>query len=335
MSLWMQTQGYKTNCPADKRRDLIQAKRTCEWIPSTGYTLGQGKDGYVVQVCCNNDCKYIVKILKGSKTRHILREVTIQQLYATFGAAPDVVDAWICEGTFDKKGNEIKPVEAFIVMEKADITLEKYIKDLARSGAYTAEDLQQTLDALLQVAWNKLQLGHQRGYIHNDPHSENFMLLLDDHNVPEDIVLVDFGKAIEVGESVAESREPYKELKWTFEKLYNEAKLLIPIVDDEEDDLLEIPYQVYQAPQTAYKKRTTRTYSFSSSEDEEESEDELSTPAFKMGNLMSEFADIPSTPKKFSTPPKTATKASLQTPQKMQKRGGGFVTKLDFAFIDE
>lgn len=187
----MSTKGYKETCAESKYKldKLMATQATCDWIPLTGSTLGEGTQGYTVQVCCNGNCLFVAKIMKGKSRERIVQEMTMQYEFANIGSgiAPALVDAWSC-------GNE-----AFLVMEKVDTSVDAYVQKLANDTSVSMNVINATLDFVQDKVQRMVAAAHRHKLVHNDLNMGNVMLNLNDAGMPESVKLIDFGASYKVG----------------------------------------------------------------------------------------------------------------------------------------
>lgn len=149
--------------------------RKGEWyLPSTG-EKGHGVQGTVHEVCKNNDCDYVMKIIifNGGYTRkHFLKEVELQKEAFRLGVAPEIIDSWICED----------PDIGVIIMP----ALQKTLGDVLRDVNVKKE----VKDGYVKDAFEILHTLHQNNIYHGDSHLQNFMV---DFN--NKLKIIDFGFA--------------------------------------------------------------------------------------------------------------------------------------------
>ena len=89
--------------------------------------LGQGAFGSVLLICDKNktsDCKAlkVVKIKKREQLTDFLDEIKYGRLFSKYGLGPEIFDTLLLNRPNGKK-------LGIIVMEKIDITLEKFLRD--------------------------------------------------------------------------------------------------------------------------------------------------------------------------------------------------------------
>jgi serine/threonine protein kinase len=158
----------------DKRRNYSLGDVThTECIMSFEDTTRIGSSssfGKVYKVCCNNECKYILKVISlGDNGETIVtdesiqNEVTMQKKFHKKGLAPQLIDAYNCDNN------------AYIIMERMNIdvlSLIKRIMQLNIEHNYQVE----FVFALLAKAISLLDKAHIYGLTHGDPHLENFMI---------------------------------------------------------------------------------------------------------------------------------------------------------------
>jgi serine/threonine protein kinase len=212
----LQLDHLKANCD-ERFQALTENSKGCDWIPISGKILGQGKYGCTFQVCCNGDCNFIVKnvnVESSSAAAKIIQEVQMQKLFGK--AAPELVDAFICDDN------------AYIVMEKKDMTIEGFVNLMKSMGKSTAEIIKQ-IDNIEAEVKQLVRTTHKMGLLHGDLHRENIMLniLKDERGMPvawSNIQLIDFGKSKQLAENHPDLKEEAEGLKMTFSLLRNFAK---------------------------------------------------------------------------------------------------------------
>ncbi len=149
--------------------------RKGEWyLPSTG-EKGHGVQGTVHEVCKNNDCDYVMKIIifNGGYTRkHFLKEVELQKEAFRLNVAPELIDSWICKD----------PYIGVIIMPALQRTLEDILRDS------TVKDEEK--DEYIKDAFRILHILNGSNIFHRDSHLSNFMV---DSN--KMLKIIDFGSA--------------------------------------------------------------------------------------------------------------------------------------------
>ena len=117
----------KQNCD-DKLKQLITPLKDYHFYKRNESPIGQGEYGTIYLVCDNSHrCNYIVKIIEVDKLSHILKEIDMQNKFASIKLSPNILDAWICDETDNPT--------VFIVMEKKDITLKDYLREVYKVGS--------------------------------------------------------------------------------------------------------------------------------------------------------------------------------------------------------
>jgi len=201
-------------CPNGYLEQLMKPLRVCTWKLAS--KLDEGEDGYVVQACCEGECKYIVKVIDNKMHRSnflqkVSKEISIQSSFAELGLAPLILDAWMCNN------------EASIVMEKKDMNLVRYVQTLLNSRTYSSPKVLQIIDDLEHNMIDLVKAAHKHRLVHGDLHLKNVMVdVSSDFDLEEwsNMKLVDFGKSYRVdSETLANSEEPITEIKLSFNML--------------------------------------------------------------------------------------------------------------------
>jgi len=213
----MSAKGYKTECVQSKQKleKLMATQQTCDWIPLTGNTLGEGVDAYTVQVCCNGNCLFVAKIIEGKSKEKVVHEMAMQSAFAAIGKgiAPALVDAWSCGGT------------SYLIMEKIDTSVEQYIHDLANTPQVELREIASILQFIKDKVVAMVAAAHRHKLVHNDLNLGNVMLNLDENERPASVKLIDFSEAKKVSSAEEADRlEKTREIEMSIEMLLNTAK---------------------------------------------------------------------------------------------------------------
>lgn len=204
----------RSRCPDSMLKDIKEAHPECLWFEKS--LVGEGVDAKVYQVCCNSDCKFVVKQIlldDANKLRQkVTHEVAMQQRFASLGLAPNVEDAWICDH------------EGLIIMKRLDMSLIEYFKYLV--GRKSMEVIEEKL-ALAEKSLNEMfAVAHANGLVHGDPHLNNVMVNIDDDGHIKEIQFIDFLRSREVSPDQAnqEMEEGPKEVGLSFKKLRKDVQ---------------------------------------------------------------------------------------------------------------
>lgn len=198
-------------CPNGYLEQLMTPLEICDW--KLGSKVDQGEDGYILQACCKDKCKFIVKVIENRNQRStflskVANEISIQNEFAGLGLAPKILDAWMCNN------------EASIVMEKKDMNLVKYVSTLVQSGVIPETSILSTIDSLQSTLLQLVDKAHQNNLVHKDLHLKNVMVDVDDDLDWYNMKIIDFGKSGKVKSVLEANREePIGEIKLSFDML--------------------------------------------------------------------------------------------------------------------
>lgn len=125
-------------------------------------------------------CRFAMKRVSLVDREEFQREVSISTLMGRLRIGPHIFYAPICK---------IKNVPyGAIIMERFDLTLEKYAKTYPSHFSRRSQNLYLKLASLLERM-------HAKGIVHRDLHSGNILLNLDKHGYPNKVVIGDWGLA--------------------------------------------------------------------------------------------------------------------------------------------
>lgn len=213
----------RSSCPESSLKNIKQQHPECRWYLRS--KVGQGAVATVYQACCNNDCKFVAKVLNSPNVERLREkvnhEVEMHERFEKLGLAPKVHDAWLCNH------------EAIIIMDKLHMSIPEYVKYMVArvdNVEPIVRDLQRRVNEALLKA-------HQAGLVHGDTHLGNFMVKLDEAgNVIEDVQLIDFAHAKDVGVRLAMSSdtENADEIRMSFDKLLRDVKVFDSMVQQGE-----------------------------------------------------------------------------------------------------
>ena len=143
--------------------------------------LGQGAFGSVLLICDKNkpsDCKAlkVVKIKTREKLKDFLDEIKYGRLFSNYGLGPEIFDTLLLNRPNGKK-------LGIIVMEKIDMTLEKFLRD---------EQRRDTLDRIINWIQHYVNQMCKYNLVHGDLHFDNIGLKLTKDGKMRPL-LIDFG----------------------------------------------------------------------------------------------------------------------------------------------
>lgn len=190
---------------------LMTPLKICNW--EIKYQLGKGEDATVYAACCNNECKYVVKVISNTKQRSnflskVAKEIAMHEKFENIGLAPKLLDAWMNNN------------EASLVIEKKDKSIKEYITECVESGSFKVSELLKTIDSIEKRVLKLLNVAHKKNLVHNDLHLDNIMLDVDQDMDWSNIKFIDFGKSYIVNsEDEANSIEKEKEIILSFNML--------------------------------------------------------------------------------------------------------------------
>jgi tRNA A-37 threonylcarbamoyl transferase component Bud32 len=158
--------------------DKYQNRGSCENLTIKKY-ISSGAYGSVSQICCQNDCGYIMKIISGVKNNvnefHIVVEQEIEgwKHASSIGLAPTLVEYYL--------SNTDSARYCIFISEMMDKTADEILAIINNDGR---EELRyRFFKALLE----RIQLLHESGYFHGDCHLKNIMVKTDDKTIYDDI----------------------------------------------------------------------------------------------------------------------------------------------------
>ncbi len=163
--------------------------KICDWTPVSGKVLGQGTKGYVIKVCCNNSCDYMVKIQKASKNNNelIRKEINVHDTAIKLDVAPLLYDAFKCNsGNVDTW---------YIVMEPFDIDLDKYSKELKYNFSLSREEKVNIFESFRKSFKEMYKTLLLNNIVHTDLTGENMMFkkVLINGEETTKLAIIDYG----------------------------------------------------------------------------------------------------------------------------------------------
>lgn len=146
----------------------------------------------VFQVCKENDCDYVIKIIYGSSHKKIKKEVRLQKKCAKHGICKPVEDWWLINRKSNESSNMFSIILSNFTARGVIITpiLDKTLKSTLEEGGEISR-------IWLKKAWRLLLKLHQINIIHNDSHYNNIMF-----DKKGNLFMIDMGMAIEVSPEI-------------------------------------------------------------------------------------------------------------------------------------
>jgi len=159
-------------CIDQDMTSITPNEKSCEWVKRE--EIGHGQKGVVYSICCNDNCNYIIKVIKFEKNTDkdaFLNEVNIQQQFYNYGFAPRIIAACYCKH------------EGVIVMEKVQL-LGSYLESIP------SDQRRKIWDDLNRKYVEKYKyMLTEKELIHNDTNPGNIALSLDGKKP----LMIDFG----------------------------------------------------------------------------------------------------------------------------------------------
>ena len=173
--------------------------------------LGEGVSAKVYKAVCGKNDAFIVKIIDHDNFNEWLKtldphvklltpkeidhkiqqEISIQQVFAKVGLAPQIVEAFVCK---------ISPVQSFIIMKPLKMTVQTLLQSIASNNVNWQTQIFQKMHDLIKQS-------HEMGYSHKDSHTKNFMVDIpegkenDMNAILETMKFIDFGEAVKITSS--------------------------------------------------------------------------------------------------------------------------------------
>jgi serine/threonine protein kinase len=168
-------------CLTDNNIDNIGNKIACGSYACVYEEKGESK---------NNVIKIIIVRQVENYITDIINEIKITKLASDNDISPKLIKYFDYSGYSEYTINmgEKKVSKShffFIVSEKYDITLKEYIKSKSRKN----------IDRIIKMLKKQIIKLHEFGIVHNDLHTGNVMLKLNDKGDIIRLVLIDFGQA--------------------------------------------------------------------------------------------------------------------------------------------
>lgn len=238
----------RASCPESNLTDLMQAHPECKWYMRE--KLGAGVTATVYQACCNDDCKYVVKVMHAKRSlesfkQQANREVDMHVRFEALGLAPKIHDAWLCSH------------EAILVMDRRQMSLTEYFKSLVGRADI---DLDEKLKEAEKRVNAMLTKAHEAGLVHNDAHLENIMVNADSEGNIERMSFIDFGKSALVGPEAAleNDLETPEEVAMSFKKLRKDINLFGKLIKEGQVKTYKSP-AYSPVPKSVVQQRTPAT----------------------------------------------------------------------------
>ena len=185
----------------------------CTWKKLSNKPLGRGVSGVVYQICCDDYCENIVKIIERKTSdiekfkKTVKKEIYMQDRFAELGLAPEIYKAYLCDH------------EAVIIMDKVNNNIYNYIMNVVDDVSVPIEQILSHIDELQEGFLKMINKGFDNGIVHDDLHIENLA-------IKDDILFfLDFGKSFEEQISKSDREERIEDFILTFKKLKKDAAL--------------------------------------------------------------------------------------------------------------
>lgn len=209
----------KTCIPLKERKTNMKRCGPQEW-EIRGRMGESSVFGQVYLSCCKQKCDSVMKIqpIKSQKGEdETTRESEIQYLMAEKGIGPKIFYSNICNGN------------SVIIMEALEKTAWEYMKE-TQDPIENEKVIVQILEILTKM--------HLLGYVHGDPHLDNFMITFDQkeykkilgqkipnfHDLKFQTFAIDFGMSEEISETSLTVREDYEKLVTDLVKRYEDSE---------------------------------------------------------------------------------------------------------------
>lgn len=147
------------------------------WYIPTNRVLGKGSFGKTYISCCENECKYVVKIQIDTPSAQ--REIEMQNLASNLGVGIPVIDSWSTEGYLAIIMPALKESIRTIFLDFRD----QCIKNEAK-----CEKISMKVMNIIEQISEKIDILRKNRINHNDVKFDNIMV--DDKN---NIFIIDYG----------------------------------------------------------------------------------------------------------------------------------------------
>ncbi len=180
--------------------------------------IGSGEYGSIYQLDEKRCIKFInvTHTLNNLKYVDFLKEITMSTIAGSIGVAPKIYDTYVCVNDEDSSCYGI------IYME--------YIQGMTLTNYLYKIHSKETKNKLRKLLEEKIIKLHNAGIMHNDLHSDNVMVIVDDNGQLKDIKMIDFGFAQYIKDYVYlrnHQRLNYDLFHFSREYIYNELANLI------------------------------------------------------------------------------------------------------------
>ena len=174
-----------------RRREIIcypaqKNPRSKTWEIKDGVQLGKGYFSEILQACKENNCDYVMKLVKHEFHENIENEVKLQKICAQHNVCPPVVDWWLCPNSNNYGGVVISPI------------LKENLRQKIESDRHSnVNNDRKRIWAMLKKALKLLLELHKLNIVHQNVKLNHFML---DNN--DNMFLIDMrdGKTFKRGE---------------------------------------------------------------------------------------------------------------------------------------
>ena len=186
---------------------------TCENWSELGNEIGRGKEAVVYNICCANNCNYVVKhILPGSYQTEwenkIAKEIRINYAY------PGALKPIDITGCYEHG--------LYIIYPKLQFNFFTYLlkmKEIGKSDDFIRQERDKVYKVLINNVNGFVEQAHKLGIVHRDLTRENIMFNTNPDNTVklDSVVIIDFGISEDMNVS-----EDYKkfDLKKVYETFY-------------------------------------------------------------------------------------------------------------------
>ena len=182
----------------DKKKlySILPDTTGCNWIKKMYSKLGEGVQGSVYEICCENNtshphlngCQYVVKHIQRKTSQDIKEfinmvkhEVNLQTSFANLGFAPRVLTSYSSN------------VDAYIIMDKVDTNLKSYMNSLLLDKKISDDSILQEISHIERDTIDIVKRSYLNFLVHNDLHPENIGLMVDKLGRYIYPMLIDFG----------------------------------------------------------------------------------------------------------------------------------------------
>jgi hypothetical protein len=260
--------------------NLNEAEKSCKWERKT--SIGSGTSGEAFSVCCNENCNYIVKVIKftGKNTKEtFINEVKLQHEFYNKGFAPRILVACSCSH------------EGVILMEKVTLL-----------GEYLENNKLINKDKIKKMYTDKYREVLKSGLVHNDTNPGNIAISLDGKPL-----MIDFGLSLKKELTPSSIKAEVDELGMSLDLVFKGKN-----ATDHETKRKVAKSRIHA------KKPKTKGGLFQSSDDDDDDDDEESSPKRLHIYDDDDYEEKQITPKRLNTYDDMSDDEEQITPKRLQ-----------------